>query len=117
MNAIYNLGAAWFGAVLGLLAWSRTVRWGYAAWLAVKARGKPDTSQPGAMPTWLLFLHPGPWLTAILIFIAWHILSAPHHPAWNWAFGGAVAGPLIAVPLSLLMLQRARAGATKRAQP
>lgn len=110
-----QLPAAVFGGVLGLLIWSRSVRWAHSTWLFVKARRGQSVAPFEAPPAYMVVINPAPWLFGAFLFFAFYILSKPHNPTWVWFFSGAVVLPAFAVSASLLSLRRSQARARARA--
>jgi len=91
--------AAAFGFFAFFLVWNRTVRWGYAVWVAI--REQREGVSRAQLPV-VLFVHSGPWLLGLYAFIAIHILSAEHGVEWTWFFGGAFLVPPV---IALLVLR------------
>jgi hypothetical protein len=115
MTILPGVCFAFFGLFVGLLVWSRAVRWIHSIWVAVKARrsGNPADA-PASSFLVLALLHSGPWLLATVIAFAWIILSRPHPAGWHWFFGGMLATPLLIAVNVAVFMRRVR---RRRAQP
>ena len=88
MEDVLNIVASIVGFFLGTLLFSRVGAWIQAM---TGARDCPAIVVP---------LNSAPWLLAAVAYWAYHVLSKPHSPAWNWFFAAAVA----AIPIWLVVL-------------
>jgi hypothetical protein len=109
---------AFFGLFMGMLVWSRALRWIHTLWIAIKARRSGNSTEaPASSFVVLAFLHSGPWLLAATIAFAWVILSRPHQSGWPWFFGGMLIAPLYVAITVWLVLRRMRRLRAQRTGP
>ena len=101
---LFYVGVPVMGLLIGGLILSRVLSWLQAM---VTAHRFPEAGTKLAAAA---VLHSGPWLLAGIAYWAYHVLSAPHGPAWDWFFGAmAVAIPVVIV-ISAVMGRRDRRG-------
>ena len=79
------------GFVIGMLVWSRLLRWGLVLWTVAKERQR----DPAHRSRWRLvaaaLLNSGPWTLAALVTVTVLVFRSPHAPAWNTFFYGMLA--------------------------
>lgn len=106
METSTQLLAGIAGFMIGLLIWSRSVRWVQTVWGAIRQR-RDRGDWFGLLV--VVFFHSGPWLLGISTFLAVRILSAPYRPEWaNSFFVGALVVPVFIAINVFVVLWRQR---------
>jgi hypothetical protein len=109
MDAIQYLPLSLLGLFIGLLVWSRAVRWIISLFVAFQSK---RNSTVAAGSWWNVamvgLLSSAPWLLIIVLASATYILSRPHGEGWVWFFCGMLATPLLIAINLLQVLRRLR---------
>ncbi|HSN18578.1 MAG TPA: hypothetical protein VLV87_10265 [Gammaproteobacteria bacterium] len=79
------------GFFIGMLVWSRVLRWTLSIWTVNKERARDPSHRSKWRVAATVLLNSGPWTLAALIVLAVLILLRPHAPAWNAFFYGVLA--------------------------
>ena len=108
MDTISYLPLSLFGLFIGLLVWSRAVRWIFSLFIAIRDKRSPTTTA-GSWTNVVVtgFLSSAPWLLIAVAALATYILSHPHSAGWLWFFYGMLATPLL-IAVNLLQFFRRR---------
>jgi hypothetical protein len=113
METVLQISAPVWGFFLGTFLFSRVGGWIQVIATALQNR-RGDTGLK-IVPS-VAFLHSGPWLLAAVVYWAYHILSAPHAPAWDWFFGGVVTAMPAWVAISIYLYRRSKRLGAERAK-
>jgi threonine/homoserine/homoserine lactone efflux protein len=104
----FSIFAAAGGFVLGMLVWSRVLRWGLTIWTVNKERARDPAHRSRWRVAATVLLNSGPWTFAALIVMAALILPRPHVPAWNIFFYGVLASLGLQALMMVWMVSKMR---------
>lgn len=79
------------GFFVGMLVWSRALRWIYSLWAVFKERQRDPAHRSRWRIVTVVFLHSGPWMLASILVLVGLILPSPHAEGWNGFFYGILA--------------------------
>ena len=113
METALQLSAPVWGFFLGTFLFSRVGGWIQA--IAAAFQNRRGDANLKTVPL-VTVLHSGPWLLAAVVYWAYHILSAPHAPAWDWFFGGVITAMPVWVAISIYLYRRSKRLVAERAK-
>jgi hypothetical protein len=96
------------GFFIGMLVWSRILRWGLSLWTVAKERQRDPVHRSRWRIVAAVLLHSGPWTLAALVTGTVLVFRSPHAHAWNVFFYGLLASALFQGVMMAWILRRIR---------
>jgi len=113
METILQVSAPIWGFFLGTFLFSRVGGWIQAIAAALQNRRGEAGWKTAPL---VAVLHSGPWLLAAMVYWAYHVVSAPHLPAWDWFLGGVVTAIPVWFAISIYLYRRSKRLGVERAK-
>lgn len=107
MDPTPNLVAAILGFLAGWTLSAMLVRWAQSLGSVVASYrlAARETRSPWEILA-VVLLHSAPWALAIALVAGYYVAVHPHAAWWQWALGGALAGPMMFTLLAIAGLFR-----------
>ena len=110
---IFSVPGIIFGLLIGLLLFTRVVRWLGGMWEIIRRRHDTPVTLKTAGTS--IFLHDGPWLLLLSILSTVWLFSSEHRPEWIWLFAGIALTPFAATFIIVRALRRRERGKARAA--
>jgi hypothetical protein len=112
-----SLFAAPAGFFIGLLVWTRAVRWAFVMWTVERERQRDPAHRSRWRIVAAALLNSGPWTLAALVTVTILVFRSPHAPAWNVFFYGILAGLVFQGLMMTWMLRKLQKRKAARITP